>query len=235
MRYGVGTMLEFCLICSLVLGAAVAVTGASRAGQREDALRFLALGDSYTIGEAVDETERWPMVLAEQIGRYGPGRADTRIIARTGWTTDELQAAMGEANLEPGWDLVSLLIGVNNQYRGRDVEEYRSQFSDLLERAVRLASGQTGRVFVVSIPDWGVTRFAAEHQRDPATVASEIDAFNDAARQIARERGVAFVDITDISRAHADWVAADGLHPSGRQYRAWVERILPTVQRLLSP
>lgn len=226
-------MLGFCVVCALVLGAVVAVTGASRAAEVDKAVRFLALGDSYTIGESVPETGRWPVQLAATLRASAVNVAQPLIIARTGWTTDELHAAMTEAHLEAGWDLVSLLIGVNNQYRGRSVDEYREEFTGLLEWAIELAGGDPGRVFVVSIPDWGVTRFAAEHDRDPETVAEEIDAYNAAAAEIANAYSVAWIDITDISRAHPEMVAPDGLHPSGAQYSAWVERVAPVVRDLL--
>ena len=135
------------------------------------AARFLALGDSYTIGESVAEHERWPNQLAEIVKTAKP-----QIIAKTGWTTDELSAAIDAADPQGRFDLVTLLIGVNNQYRGRDAEEYRRQFVGLLNRAIEFAGGKPDRVVVVSIPDWGVTPFAAK--RDRAVIAREIDRFN---------------------------------------------------------
>lgn len=197
-------------------------------------LRYLALGDSYTIGEAVGEGERWPVRLAAALRAGGRDVADPEIIARTGWTTDELDAAISERDPKGPYDLVSLLIGVNNQYRGRSAEEYREQFGALLERAVGFAGGRAERVFVVSIPDWGVTPFAEGRNR--TEIGREIDAFNAIARERCRERGVRFVDITPGSRKAANdpaLVAPDGLHPSGAMYAEWTEAALPVVVGML--
>ena len=193
-------------------------------------LSFLALGDSYTIGEGVAEDERWPVRLARMLTARGVPVALPEIIARTGWTTDELDAAIDEAAPAGPYDLVSLLVGVNNQYRGRSAEEYRGHFAALLERAVGFAGGRPGRVLVLSIPDWGVTPFAAESDR--AAVAREIDGFNDIARDEARRAGARFVDVTPASRAagaRADMLAADGLHPSGAAYEEWAALALPAA------
>jgi lysophospholipase L1-like esterase len=196
-------------------------------------LRHLALGDSYTIGEAVAAAERWPAVLAQRLRQAGVDVGEPQIVAVTGWTTDELAQGMDAAALLPAHDLVTLQIGVNNQYRGRSLDEYALQFDALLERAIALAGGRAGRVLVVSIPDWGVTRFAREQRRDPARIAGELDDFNACARDLAASRGVRFVDITPISRRHPDMVAADGLHPSAEQYALWVEAILPIAREAL--
>jgi lysophospholipase L1-like esterase len=196
--------------------------------------RYLALGDSYTIGEGVPEAGRWPVQLARVLGEQGLAIAAPRIVATTGWTTDELAAGMDAADLAPDWDLVSLLIGVNNQYRGRSEAEYREQFAGLLDRAIALAGGHPERVVVVSIPDWGVTRFAREQARDAAEIGAELDRFNTIARTIAEAAGATFVDITDLSRAHPDELVDDGLHPDARQYARWVERIVPAVRTALA-
>ena len=145
-------------------------------------LRYLALGDSYTIGEGVADSERWPVQLARALRADGLGVDDPQIIATTGWTTDELQAAIDRAAPTPGFDLVTLLIGVNNQYRGRPLDEYLRQFQGLLEHAIALAGGRARRVVVLSIPDWGVTPFAVASGRDVAQIAAQIDAFNREAR-----------------------------------------------------
>lgn len=198
--------------------------------------RYLALGDSYTIGEGVDAHERWPAQLARRLRAHGIAIDDPEIVATTGWTTDELAAAMDAAGFSAPYSLVSLLIGVNNQYRGRDLANYREEFSTLLDRAIALAGGRSDRVFVVSIPDWGVTRFAAESGRDCAIVAAEIDAFNAAAADIAAARGVAFVDVTGTSREAGDAahrLVGDGLHPSAAQYADWTDHIVPVALGLL--
>ncbi|MCA0269793.1 MAG: SGNH/GDSL hydrolase family protein [Bacteroidetes bacterium] len=198
------------------------------------ALRVLALGDSYTIGESVSEAERWPVVLAQRLRTDGLNVASPEIVARTGWTTDELDAAIDAANPQGPFDLVTLLIGVNNQYRGRSVDEYRGQFRGLLSRAVGFAGGQAGRVVVVSIPDWGVTPFGAQDRRGPEQIGREVDAFNAVAKEEAAARGVAFVDITGTSRTTArQMVASDGLHPSGAQYALWAEAVRPVALETL--
>ncbi|MGV8960823.1 MAG: SGNH/GDSL hydrolase family protein [Stenotrophomonas sp.] len=200
-------------------------------------LRYLALGDSYTIGEGVAEPGRWPLLLAAAMRAEGIALADPQIIATTGWTTDELMAAI-EAEAPRGpFALVSLLIGVNNQYRGRGLDEYRDQFAQLLQRAITLAGGNARRVLVLSIPDWGVTPFAAAQSRDAAIIASELDAFNAAARTCCEQRQVVFVDITAISRdrgGQADMLVDDGLHPSASMYARWTEAALPQVRQLLA-
>jgi lysophospholipase L1-like esterase len=182
--------------------------------------RYLALGDSYTIGESVPATERFPVVLAKTLKLSEP-----EIIAKTGWTTDELNAAIDAANPKGPYQLVTLLIGVNNQYRGRDAEQYRGEFVGLLKRAIGFAGGDMKKVIVVSIPDWGVTPFA--EGRDRAKIASEIDRYNAVNREEADRAGVLYVDITPISRQNdASLVAGDGLHPSGKQYLQWVKTIV---------
>jgi len=181
-------------------------------------LHYLALGDSYTIGESVPAEACWPMQLVEQLRRHGVVIDDPRIVAVTGWTTDELSAGMDRARLAPSYDLVTLQIGVNNQYRGRPPGEYRGEFSALLRRAIRLAGNHPDRVVVVSIP---------------AQIARELDVFNAIARDEASRAGTRFVDITGISRANPQLVADDGLHPSAAQYTLWTAAIAPVVSSAL--
>ena len=198
-------------------------------------LRYLALGDSYTIGEGVPESGRWPVQLARALRNDGIPMSDPRLIAQTGWTTDELDAAIDTALVFPEYDLVSLLIGVNNQYRGRDVAEYRTQFTSLLERAIGFAQGRRERVLVLSIPDWGVTPFARGLARDIQQVANEIDAFNAVALETCMYRGVVFVDITAVSRQRGnepDMLVDDGLHPSASMYAEWMRLALPAVRMM---
>jgi lysophospholipase L1-like esterase len=192
-------------------------------------LRYLALGDSYTIGEDVPAQARWPMQLVERLRQRNVAIEDPQIIAVTGWTTDELSAGMEQAALAPDYDLVSLLIGVNNQYRGRPAQEYREQFRALLLRALALSGQRPTRVVVVSIPDWGVTPFGYASGRDLRQIALELDQFNAIAREEAERAGTPFVNITGISREHAALVASDGLHPSGAQYALWADAIQPVV------
>ena len=200
-------------------------------------LRFLALGDSYTIGEGVAQAQRWPHQLAQRLRADGVDLADPQIIATTGWTTDELSAGMDAATLVPPYDFVTLSIGVNNQYRGRDLDNYRREFAALLQRAIALAGLRPQRVLVVSIPDWGVTAFGQGSDRDPAVIARELDQFNAVNRDEARRANVAWADVCAISRragAAAAQLAEDGLHPSGAQYTAWLSQILPPARSALS-
>ena len=197
--------------------------------------RYLALGDSYTIGEGVAAEGRWPMQLALRLRDAGIAIDDPRIIATTGWTTDELSSAMDAAEPLGEWGFVSLLIGVNNQYRGRTVDDYVGEFHRLLRRAIALANGDATRVLVLSIPDWGVTPFAFASGRDRQAIADDLDAYNDAARELCDAEGVAFVDITGISRDHTGdavaMLADDGLHPSALQYSRWADAALPVAMR----
>lgn len=191
-------------------------------------LRFLALGDSYTIGEGLPVEDRWPVQLVGQLRAAGLSMGEPEIIARTGWTTDELAAALVQAGPQGPYDLVSLLVGVNNQYRGRDLAEYRDQFSQLLEKVVSLAGGDPERVLVLSIPDWGMTPFA--EGLDTARIAAEIDSFNVVNREEAGRVGARYIDVTLASRLAAtdpELIAPDGLHPSQKMYAAWVELALP--------
>jgi lysophospholipase L1-like esterase len=199
-------------------------------------MRFLALGDSYTIGEAVSPNDRWPAQLAVLLREQKIPIGDPRIIATTGWTTDELSAGIDQADPQGTYDLVSLLIGVNNQYRGRDQQEYRAQFAALLQRAISFAGGQPSHVLVLSIPDWGVTPFAIQAGRDPKVVAVEIDTFNTINREETEKAGAQYVDITPFSRTAVDdpdLIASDGLHPSGKMYAEWARLALPVVQEML--
>jgi lysophospholipase L1-like esterase len=196
-------------------------------------LHYLALGDSYTIGEDVPAHARWPAQLVEKLRKHGVAIDDPRIVAVTGWTTDELSAGMDQATLAPDYDLVTLLIGVNNQYRGRSAGEYRGQFHTLLLRAIALAGNRPERVVVVSIPDWGVTPFGHASGRDLAKITHELDVFNAIGRDEAIHAGAHFVNITGISRTHPWFVAADGLHPSAAQYTLWTDAIEPVVRTAL--
>lgn len=196
--------------------------------------QYLALGDSYTIGESVSEYERWPVQLAGQLRNSGADVADPDIIARTGWTTAELQDAINSGSNSKTYELVSLLIGVNNQYRGQSQERYRTEFQTLLQTSIRFAGGKPGHVFVLSIPDWGGSPYA--NGRDKTRIAAEIDAFNAVAQAECKKTGVAFVDITPTTRRAAGddtQFANDGLHYSGKQMRLWAEQALPVAKSLL--
>jgi len=200
------------------------------------ARRFLALGDSYTIGEGICARERWPQQVVDALRAEGASIDDPQIIAVTGWTTDELAAGMRAVALTPPYDIVSLGIGVNNQYRGRDIDEYREQLGALLERAVHLAGDRPRQVMMISIPDWGVTRFASEHGHDSAAVAGALDSYNAVAREETLRVGAHWADVTTLSRACGNeegMLATDGLHPSAAQYTLWTQRLLPLGRTLL--
>ncbi len=195
---------------------------------------YLALGDSYTIGQGVAEQFRYPNQLKDSLAKAGLPIDEMLIIARTGWTTDELSNGIDNATVNPPYDLVTLLIGVNNQYRGRSLENYREEFVILLNRAIGFAGGEPEKVVVLSIPDWGVTPFA--QGRDREKIAREIDAFNAVKFDESQKAGVSYIDVTEISRLAKDrpeLLATDGLHPSGIMYRLWVDLLFPVAFQIL--
>ncbi len=197
-------------------------------------VRLLALGDSYTIGHNVQAQDRWPSLLAQAFRLSGIDFAEPEIIARTGWTTRELQQAVEQSAPAMNFDIVTVLVGVNDQYRHGTAEAYGLEFKRLLSRAITLTGGRADRVIVLSIPDWGVTPFAAGGDREK--ISSEIDGFNRANREAARALGVRYVDVTTTSRraiAEPHLIARDGLHPSRDMYRAWVELIRDEVKQAL--
>jgi len=202
-------------------------------------LRYLALGDSYTIGESVPENERWSMQLASLIKsspQFGgtEGGVEITIIARTGWTTNELWEGIQARKITPPYDLVSLLIGVNNQYRGYDIDEYREEFVFLLNKSIEYSGGNANRVVVLSIPDWGVTPYAGS--RDSKQIAVEINQFNAVNREETDKAGAHYIDITPISREAVNdstLIAGDGLHLSGKMYAEWAKLALPIVLEIL--
>lgn len=192
------------------------------------ATSYLALGDSYTIGQSVELQDRWPVQLATALNEKGIPIEDPRIIAKTGWTTDELMSGIDEAQLTTNYDYVSLLIGVNNQYRGRSIENFEDEFIQLLEKAVEFSGNKSDHVFVLSIPDWGVTPFAST--RNSEDIGTEIDAFNAVIEHQCRQRNIAYYNITPISRLAfnaPELLASDGLHPSALMYARWVSKVLP--------
>ncbi len=197
-------------------------------------VQFLALGDSYTIGHGVHENARWPVQMVERLRETGIAIDDAEIIARTGWTTRSLLSALEVAKPHNEYDVVALLIGVNNQYQGQSLAVYESEFNELLALSITYAGHDPQRVVVLSIPDYGVTPFAAGATND---IDSEIDAFNRRNKEISEAAGVRYVDITPYSREAAEdlsLIAPDGLHPSGIQYAGWVELAFEDVVEILS-
>lgn len=198
-------------------------------------LTYLALGDSYTIGEGVPEHENFPFQATQLLKQAGYPFGRPTIVAKTGWTTDELQQAITAATLDSTYDMVSLLIGVNNQYRGRSSTEYADQFEMLLQQAIAFAGRRPQHVFVLSIPDWGATPYA--EGRDRAQIAREIDAFNEVNKAIASRYGVHHIDITPGTREVTNdpsLVTTDHLHPSGREYSRWAARLAEGVKSIVN-
>ena len=193
---------------------------------------YLALGDSYTIGQSVAVNERFPAQTAQLLRAQGVKINDPEIIATTGWTTRNLLDALNSTNLRSNYDVVTLLIGVNNQYQGRSIEEYKNEFTILLNRAIQYAGNKPSHVIVLSIPDYSVTPFAGGS--DKPRIASEIDQFNVANKTIAFQYGVQYLDITPISREPDPvLIAPDGLHPSGLQYKRWADLLAPIIKQVL--
>jgi len=195
---------------------------------------FLALGDSYTIGEQVPLKENFPYQTVELLHKDKVDVADPVIIATTGWTTDELAAGIREHNLHETFSIVTLLIGVNNQYRGRSVDNYKQEYTTLLEQAIAFAKNKPEYVFVLSIPDWGVTPFA--EGKDRAHIAKEIDAYNAAKKEITLKHHCHYIDITGSTRENGNkpgYLAEDGLHPSGKEYAVWAEKLSAAIEQEL--
>lgn len=200
-------------------------------------LTYLALGDSYTIGEAVEQELSFPYQLVRELKAQEIQFANPKIIAKTGWTTDELQTAIETENVTQKFDIVTLLIGVNNQYRGNSPVTYRKEFKELLQTAIGYANGIKKHVFVVSIPDWGVTPFGKGSGKDIEVIASEIDAFNTINKAETLALGISYTDITSASRIAATdlaLVATDGLHPSGKMYAEWALEVAKEVKLVLN-
>jgi lysophospholipase L1-like esterase len=196
---------------------------------------WLALGDSYTIGESVPVYDSFCYQATRQLRKDGFNFLAPEIVARTGWSTEELSAAIEKTQLLPAYDFVTLLIGVNNQYRGRTVDNYKIDFEKLLQQAIQFANGKSTRVIVLSIPDWGATPFSGG--RDPDKIASEIDEFNNANRAIADNHNVYYIDITPFTREathNSDLLASDGLHPSGTDYTRWADKIIAVIKAELN-
>lgn len=195
---------------------------------------YLALGDSYTIGESVPANDRWPVQLVAQLNERNYKVAPPKIIAKTGWTTENLLSAMrSELNYTRKFDLVSILIGVNNQYQGQSIEDYEEELREIFKLALNHSKRREKGVFALSIPDYGATPFGSDNAE---IIGQEIDEFNAVFRKVAAEFEVTFYNITPISREaarDADLIAEDGLHPSGLMYRYWVDEIIDEIPQML--
>lgn len=202
---------------------------------------YLALGDSYTIGEQVPLADSFPYQTVQLLRKADISEIENthffaapEIIAKTGWTTDELSAAIGQTVFLPKYELVSLLIGVNNQYRGRAVEEFKAEFELLVKMAIQFAGGNANNVIILSIPDWGITPFAKD--RDAKVIAAEIDQYNQVCQQCAERFKTHFIDITEEQRKYINadgFLAGDGLHPSGKEYQKWAIKLSELIIKQL--
>jgi lysophospholipase L1-like esterase len=218
--------MKFSLLVVLLL---VFITnGFSQKIKIQDTVRFLALGDSYTIGQSVGVSERWPNQFAAELTNQGYSVEEVNIIAQTGWTTANLKNAINQQQ-PSGYNLVSLLIGVNNQFLGGDLQNYATQFEELMQQAIYLAGNNPQHVFVLSIPDYAFTPYGNGN----SSISAQIDAFNAVNKQITESYKVKYVNITPISRnglIQPELVASDGLHPSGIMYGYWVMEIMKSVE-----
>ncbi len=198
-------------------------------------IRYLALGDSYTIGENVKPQQSIPYQLSSKLRKNGYNIKEPVIIAKTGWTTCNLLSGIENYNSNIKFDVVTLLIGVNNQFQGRNIEQYRSEFKIILNKSIKFADNSNKNVIVFSIPDWGVTPFA--DGLDRKKISQEIDKFNEVNQQESQKAGVHYINVTSISRQAAfdpTLLAVDGLHPSGKMYKKWVDITYPIVIKMLS-
>ena len=195
--------------------------------------KFLALGDSYTIGQSVEVNQSWPVQFLKEL-KATTNVVDTlQIIAQTGWRVDQLKKAMNGSNLEPPYGLVSLLIGVNNQFQGQNANDFRPEFIEILEKSLKLVENRKERIFVVSIPDWGSSPYGATLNR--TQISKEIDDFNSVLKEESEKRGIRYFNITTISRralTDISLIASDRLHPSGKMYKLWVDKMIPVISKI---
>ncbi|QGK75989.1 SGNH/GDSL hydrolase family protein [Flavobacterium sp. SLB02] len=199
-------------------------------------VKYLALGDSYTIGQSVCQTCRFPEQLKSSLKTIYPQTDfSLKVIARTGWTTANLISAVNNENLDADYDLVTLLIGVNNQYQQMDFSVYQKEFPHLLSKAIQLAKGAKKNVIVVSIPDYAYTPFASGYSSSKrAQISNEIDQYNTFAENTCISKGVSFISITNITRqSNSNLIASDGLHPSETTYKLFVDRMIPQAKMIL--
>ena len=202
--------------------------------QSKTTFSYLALGDSYTIGESLPAADNFPNQTVQILRTSGYDFKPAEIVAKTGWTTDELQSKMDNYGFRPSYNFVTILIGVNNQYRGRPVDTYKPEFENLLKQAIQFAENKPDHVIVLSIPDWGVTPYASG--RDRNQIAREIDAYNAANKTISDQYNVHYLDITQWTREAANdlsLLATDGLHPSAKEYKRWSEKLADKIKAII--
>lgn len=215
-------------------GASYVSTVSTAAGQNDSsALQYLALGDSYTIGESVDVSGRYPVQAVGLLRAINQHWADPQIIAMTGWTTGSLLQNLDQTPFTRTYQAVTLLIGVNNQFQGRSLTEYKSQFTELVQLSIRLAGNDPSHVIILSIPDYSVTPFAQGLNK--SLIASQIDSFNAINLQVSQDYKLNYIDITGISRQAATdptLVASDGLHFSAKEYAIWAQLMEPVMKTI---
>lgn len=222
------------ILFTLFVFVAILVIYLNNRNMLQRTITYLALGDSYTVGEGVGVTESFPYQTIQLLKEEGQRCNDPEIFATTGWTSSDLRTGIKRNYFQSSYYFVSLLIGVNDQYQGKSTDEYAENLERLIEMAIRFTEGKPAHVFVLSIPDWGITPFATD--RDPETIAQGIDAFNTVNETIARRHNVTYITVTDISREAADnphLLAPDQLHPSGAAYALWAERLAGEMQKVL--
>jgi len=222
------------VLTTIVLVAGCGTKETTQPVSSASSIRLLALCDSYTIGQGVSQSNSWPFQLAAALRSDTLSVAQPTVVAATGWTTSDLTTAIANANLDPPYEIVTLLIGVNDQFQGFTEDTYRPGFEALLQQAVSFAGNDIRRVIVISIPDYTVTPFGKVNGQEGSREA--LDRFNAINKEISTYRGVAYIDITPNSRLAADdpaLIASDDLHPSGKMYAGWVQDLLPIVQEIV--
>lgn len=232
------TLIGLVVLCSCLLQSIGALTQTTNMNSNyapsQHILNYLALGDSYTIGEMVAADQSYPNQVAALLNKKGRHINPPTIIAKTGWRTDELIQGIANANLTQRFDIVTLLIGVNNQYQNKDTAIYRAEFIQLLKTSIALAKDNKHHVFVLSIPDWGVTPFA--NGRNLEKIAVEIDAYNHINKEESKKAGVNYINITSLYREIGDapaYLAGDKLHPSGKMYEKWAKLAASAIEAQL--
>lgn len=219
------------LACFLMLCSALHAQDKSTL--KTDSLRILMLGDSYTAGRLIPPDQTFAALLLKKLSSKHLAAANPLLIAQEGWRTDELLKGITNAKLPYRFDVVTMLIGVNNQFQHKDTAVYRAEFKQLLDSCISLTAGSPKRVIVLSIPDWGVTPFAVT--RNSERITAEINTYNDINKQLSKKAGVVYIDITRLSRDVADdaeTLAADKLHPSGKMYGWWADKVVAAIKAM---
>ncbi|MDR9415451.1 MAG: SGNH/GDSL hydrolase family protein [Gracilimonas sp.] len=223
------------IIFSLIVGSCSQIKAQNINSDQIPAIRYLALGDSYTIGTGIDSLHNYPNQISDSLQTRGIAVDTTSIIATNGWTTSDLKQGIMTQSPDSTYTLVSLLIGVNNQYQGLNLDIYQKEFKQLLENAIALAGGIRSNVLVISIPNYGVTPFG--QSRNPVVIRQELQVYNDIAKKISVGKNIPFVNITpasELAKNDPSLLASDDLHPSAKMYAMWVEEMLPTIIKILS-